>query len=154
MSPNDPDLEEDDLGVSWGHKQFQGAPYSITKTLTLWSAIGSVEFALKFLAASIKTYLVAHFLCMKSGLKTDDLLSLCYLREVVDSIWVAWSRAHNVSNTNTSSKTSIDFCFQVSLNAQPAGSAEPQSSESPLDASLAKVIPFLFLLWCSLTFER
>lgn len=155
-SPNDPELEEDDLGVSWGHNQFQGAPYSINITLTSWSAIGSVKYALKFLAASVKTYRVAHFLCEKSGIKTDNLLSLCYLREAVEAIWVAWIRAHNVSNTNSFSKTSIYFCFWVSLNAQPAsGSSEPQASESPavLDASLAKVIPYFFL-WCSLTFER
>lgn len=98
-SPDSPDLEEDDTGTSWGHYQFQGNPFTIKTTLTSWDAIGSVEFALKFLAESVRTYRVALYLCEKAGLATDNLLSACYVHELVETIGSAWSRAHEVRNS-------------------------------------------------------
>ncbi|KAF8272679.1 hypothetical protein EI94DRAFT_1795895 [Lactarius quietus] len=52
---NSLDINEDNRGQSWGHYQFTAGGLSPLSSLTTWQKIGSVNTALKLVAAALKT---------------------------------------------------------------------------------------------------
>jgi hypothetical protein len=93
--PLSSDFDEDDLGVSWGHRQFQGW----NAKLSSWDAIGSPENACCLVAAVIKTCRVARELCRDLEAKnlakgyTTSYLSDMYLEQITERLWDLWKAA-------------------------------------------------------------
>ena len=97
--PTSFEFEEDDLGVSWGHKQFQGW----RKQLTSWQAIGTPDTACHLIASILQTCSVARELCQeeeasrhKNNLGSIQYLSDSYLREITEHLWHLWKMAGGV----------------------------------------------------------
>jgi len=96
--PLSSDFDEDDLGVSWGHRQFQGW----NATISSWEAIGSPQGACRLIAAILKTCRVARELCRdleainKAEGKTTSYLSDMYLEQITEHLWDLWIVAGGV----------------------------------------------------------
>lgn len=96
--PHSSDFDEDDLGVSWGHRQFQGW----NPTLSSWEAIGSPENACRLIAAVIKTCRVARELCQdleannQAKGSTNSYLGDMYLEQITEHLWDLWKAAGGV----------------------------------------------------------
>jgi hypothetical protein len=64
--PSSPDIDEDNLGLSWGHYQFTAGNLSPSSTLTSWQEIGSVTIAFKFVAAAVTDWTALTSFCRLS----------------------------------------------------------------------------------------
>jgi hypothetical protein len=53
--PSSPNIDEDNLGQSWGHYQVTAGGLTLLTLLTSWQEIGSVATAFKLVAAPLKT---------------------------------------------------------------------------------------------------
>ena len=98
--PNACDYDEDDLGVSWGHRQLCGW-HAI---LTSWVAIGSPGTACQLIASILKTCVVACKLCrdeeavqQSKGEDSLNYLSDMYLQEIMSHLWGLWKSGGGVS---------------------------------------------------------
>ncbi|KIL66942.1 hypothetical protein M378DRAFT_159870 [Amanita muscaria Koide BX008] len=93
--PNNPELDEDDLGLSWGHAQYKGW----STYLRTWQDIGTPETACSLIAAFVKTSKVARYLCQQKNIDIEGktLLSDSYLTELTEKLWQLWQ---NTMNTN------------------------------------------------------
>ena len=98
--PNLINYEEDDLDVSWGHKQFRGW----RAILPSWAAIRTPGTACRLIASLLKTCIVAHELCrdeeadrLSCGKDGLTYLSDAYLQEITSHLWGLWRSAGGVS---------------------------------------------------------
>lgn len=95
-----PELDEDELGVSWGHSQFTSGSLTCTKVITTWSDVGSPLYACKLLAAALTTCYVARWLvCKEVDLETmvlPSFLSDNYLTNTAELLWSCWQTAGGV----------------------------------------------------------
>ncbi|KAI9452381.1 hypothetical protein BJY52DRAFT_1190328 [Lactarius psammicola] len=89
--PNSPDIDEDNLGQSWGHYQFTAGGLSLSSSLTTWEDVGSVTTAFKLVAAALKTCQEARMMCTNAGtLKTGGFISDVYLEKIVECLQNCW----------------------------------------------------------------
>ncbi|KAM6499164.1 hypothetical protein JOM56_004672 [Amanita muscaria] len=94
--PNNPELDEDDLGLSWGHAQYKGW----STYLRTWQDIGTPETACSLIAAFVKTSKVARYLCQQKNIDIEGktLLSDSYLTELTEKLWQLWQNAMNTND--------------------------------------------------------
>ena len=92
--PGSPDLEEDDLGASWGHYQFTAGGLTLSSALTTWQDVGSVMTALKLVAAALKTCHEARRICADTG--ASNFLSDVYLGKTLEHLEECWVGAGGV----------------------------------------------------------
>jgi hypothetical protein len=92
--PNAPDISEDETNANWGHYQFTAGGMTCTTALSTWNEIGALV-ACKLIAAAFKTCMVARQICFKRGIQvgSEALLSNAYLRNLVESLWIAKNKA-------------------------------------------------------------
>ena len=89
--PGSPDIDKDEMGVSWGHELFTAGGISLSSSLTSWQDIGSVETAFMLVAAAIKTCQEACLMCANAGTpKTAGYISDVYLEKILESIETCW----------------------------------------------------------------
>jgi hypothetical protein len=79
--------DEDNNNSGWGHYQYTAGGRNIANSLATWESIGSVEFARRLLAASVRTCKVARFLCESRKRTATSFLADAYLSNLVDHIW-------------------------------------------------------------------
>ena len=102
--PGSPHVDEDEMGVSWGHELFRAGGISLSSSLASWQDIGSVETAFMLVAAAIKTSQEARLMCANAGTpKTAGYISDVYLEKILESIETCWVGTGGV-------------CFQVSFS--------------------------------------
>src|SRR5271163_658877 len=95
--PNSDQFDEDNTDASWGHHQFMAGGLTVTKVLTSWSDIGSVETACRLLATTIRTCKVARHICFQRRIMASSYLSDAYLSNIVERLWELWKTAGGVS---------------------------------------------------------
>ncbi|KAF8264808.1 hypothetical protein EI94DRAFT_1805298 [Lactarius quietus] len=89
--PASPDIDEDNLGQSWGHYQFTAGGVSPSSLLNTWQDIGSVDIAFKLVAASLKTCQDARAMCANAGTpKMSGFISDIYLEQILDRLEKCW----------------------------------------------------------------
>jgi hypothetical protein len=97
--PGSPDMDEDSMGLSWGHYQFTAGGVSPESSLTSWQDIGSVTTSFKLVAAAIKTCQEARLMCVNArNPKTAGFISDVYLEKVLECLENCWVGAGGVSN--------------------------------------------------------
>jgi hypothetical protein len=103
--PNNPELEEDDLGQSWGHAQYKGW----NMCLRTWQDIGTPETACSLIAAFVKTSKVARYLCQQKNIDIEGktLLSDSYLTELTERLWELWQ--NSTMNTVSIHQSSLNW---------------------------------------------
>ena len=79
VDPGSPDIDEDEMGVSWGHELFMAGGIGPSSSLTNWQDIGSVEMAFKLVAAAIKTCQEAHLMCANARTPKTVMIDLLLL---------------------------------------------------------------------------
>ena len=95
--PGSPDIDEDELGQSWGHQQFTAGGITPTSSLTSWNEVGNVETAFKLIAAALKTCQEARLLCANAGTpKTSGYISDVFLEQILTYIESCWAGAGGV----------------------------------------------------------
>jgi hypothetical protein len=95
--PSSPDINEDNLGLSWGHYQFTAGNLSPLSTLTSWQEIGSVTIAFKFVAAALKMCRDTRTMCTKASLPTTGgFISDNFLEVVLECLEKCWVGAGGV----------------------------------------------------------
>ena len=62
-----PDIDEDNVGQSWGHYQFTAGGVSPSSSLTSWEVVGNVATAFKLVAAGLKTCQDVRTMCANAG---------------------------------------------------------------------------------------
>jgi hypothetical protein len=97
--PGSPDMDEDNMGLGWGHYQFTAGGVSPESSLTSWQDIGSVATSFKLVAAALKTCQEARLMCANTRtLKTGGYISDVYLEQVLQCLENCWVGAGGVSN--------------------------------------------------------
>jgi hypothetical protein len=97
--PGSLDMDEDDMGIGWGHYQFTAGGLSPESLLTSWQDVGSVATSFKLVAAAIKTCQEARLMCMNAGTpKTAGFISDVYLEKVLECLENCWVGAGGVSH--------------------------------------------------------
>ncbi|KAH9918469.1 hypothetical protein B0H21DRAFT_827560 [Amylocystis lapponica] len=91
--PNSDNTDEDDMDISWGHRQFMAGSMTCVTTLTSWASIGDVATACRLIATAIKTCHVARHICFAKKVETSSYLSDAYLENTLDLLWVHWKTA-------------------------------------------------------------
>ncbi|KAH9911767.1 hypothetical protein B0H21DRAFT_674938, partial [Amylocystis lapponica] len=91
--PNSDNTDEDDMDISWGHRQFTAGSMTCATTLTSWASIRDVATACRLIAAAIKTCRVARHICFAKKVETSSYLSDAYLENTLDLLWVHWKTA-------------------------------------------------------------
>ncbi|KAF8264716.1 hypothetical protein EI94DRAFT_1703023 [Lactarius quietus] len=87
-----PDIDEDNVGQSWGHYQFTAGGISPSSLLTSWEDVGNVATAFKLVAAGLKTCQEAQTMCMNAGRpKTAGFISDIYLEQILDHLEKCWT---------------------------------------------------------------
>ncbi|KAF8258125.1 hypothetical protein EI94DRAFT_1708291 [Lactarius quietus] len=66
--PASPDIDEDNVGQSWGHYQFTAGGISPSSSLTSWEDVGNVATAFKLVAAGLKT-------CQEADIYLEQILN-------------------------------------------------------------------------------
>lgn len=95
--PTDPDIDEDNMGPSWGHYQFTAGGLNVSSSITSWQEVGSVATAFKLVAATLKTCRDARVMCSNAGLpNTGGFISDIYLEKVLESLEICWVGAGGV----------------------------------------------------------
>jgi hypothetical protein len=109
--PSSSDIDEDNMGQSWGHYQFTAGGLTLTSSLTSWQDIGSVAIAFKLVAAALKTCQEARLMCTNAGLSTTGgFVSDIYLEKTLDGLETCWVGAGGVRAT-CSSRSLIHMLF-------------------------------------------
>jgi hypothetical protein len=91
------DMDEDDMGLGWGHYQFTAGGRGLTSMLTSWQDVGSVATAFKLVAASLKTCQEAQAMCTNAGTpKTTGFISDIYLEQILEHLENCWVGAGGV----------------------------------------------------------
>lgn len=99
--PSSPDIDEDNMGQSWGHYQFTAGGLSPSSSLTTWQDVGSVATALKLVAAALKTCREARLMCANAGASTSvGFISDVYLEKTLECLESCWVGAGGVSVHN------------------------------------------------------
>lgn len=88
---------EDDHGASWGHAQYTSGSLTLTTVLLSWASLGSVDTALRFIAAGAQTVKMAKHICFVDNLPDSSPLALYYLQNTLELIWSHWKAAGGVS---------------------------------------------------------
>ncbi|KAI0258621.1 hypothetical protein BC834DRAFT_974972 [Gloeopeniophorella convolvens] len=126
--PESPEINEDNMGASWGHDQFAGGGLTITSSLTSWQDIGNVATAFELIAAAIKTCKEARNMCRNIGKSVSDagFISDSYLEILLERVRDCWLDAGGEIAART--------C------ATPTPAANPQISK---DIAMASTTPAL-----------
>lgn len=96
--PASPDIDEDNTLENWGHYQFTAGGLTLSSSLTTWEDVGSVAFALKLVAAALKTCKEVRLICTNAGLSTTGgFPSDIYLENTLDFLEKCWVKAGGVS---------------------------------------------------------
>ena len=95
--PGSPDVDKEEMGVSWGHELFMAGGISLSSSLASWQDIGSVETAFMLVAAAIKTSQEVCLMCANARTpKTAGYISDVYLEKILESIETCWVGAGGV----------------------------------------------------------
>jgi hypothetical protein len=95
--PNSLDIDEDNMGESWGHYQFTGGNLNLASSLTTWQDVGSIAIAFKLVAAALKTCQEARLICANAGVTlTKGFLSDVYLEKTLNALKTCWVGAGGV----------------------------------------------------------
>ncbi|KAI0262749.1 hypothetical protein BC834DRAFT_828471, partial [Gloeopeniophorella convolvens] len=99
--PESPEINEDNMGESWGHDQFAGGGLTILSSLTSWQGIGDVTTAFKLIAAAIKTCKEARLMCQAMGksVPAASFISDSYLEILLEHVRDCWLDAGGVSTS-------------------------------------------------------
>ena len=79
--------DDDNNNGGWGHYQFTSGGRTIKNTLSTWAVVGSVLFASKLLAATLRTCKVARHLCEIRNRSISSYTSNAYLAILVEHLW-------------------------------------------------------------------
>lgn len=134
--PNDPDLDEDNSGLSWGHRQFTAGSMTCSTVIMTWSDIGNTDTACKLISEAIRTSRVARFFWSKGNPgppTTSTFLSDTYVDVVVNRLWKIWVDAHVVS---TVLQALVILCSSQYQNASLAPH-EAQTNRPPVSSGLS-----------------
>ena len=93
--PCAPDLDEDNMGIGWGHYQFTSGGLGLSTSLTCWQDIGSVATAFELVAAAIKTCQEARLMCADAD-AASGFISDVYLSKTVECLQDCWVGAGGV----------------------------------------------------------
>ena len=97
--PGAPDIDEDNSCLGWGHDLFTAGGITPTSCLTSWQNVGSVDTALKLVAAALKTCQEAHMMYMNAKVpKTNRFVSNIYLQQTLEYLEKCWVGAGGVCN--------------------------------------------------------
>lgn len=108
--PTSSDIDEDNMGPSWGHYQFTAGGLTLSNSLTTWQDIGSVAIAFKLIAAALKTCREARLMC--AGISTmGGFISDIYLEKTLDGLETCWVGAGGVRAMFSSSLSLIYYCW-------------------------------------------
>ncbi|KAI9446301.1 hypothetical protein H4582DRAFT_2052374 [Lactarius indigo] len=89
--PGSPDIDEDNMCLSWGHDLFTAGGVSPSSSLTTWENVGSVATAFKLVAAALKTCQEARLMCANVGTpKTSGFISDVYLEKILECLQNCW----------------------------------------------------------------
>ncbi|KAH9030364.1 hypothetical protein EDB85DRAFT_1891659 [Lactarius pseudohatsudake] len=89
--PGSPDIDEDNMCLSWGHDLFTAGGISPSSSLTTWEDVGSVATAFKLVAAALKTCQEARLMCTNAGTpKTSGFISDVYLEKILECLEGCW----------------------------------------------------------------
>ncbi|KAI9428865.1 hypothetical protein H4582DRAFT_2090797 [Lactarius indigo] len=100
--PGSPDIDEDNMGQSWGHYQFTAGGISPSSSLTSWEDVGSVAMAFKLIAAAIKTCREARVMCANAGTpKTTGFISNVYLEKILECLESCWVGAGGIITSHS-----------------------------------------------------
>ena len=116
--PTSPDIDEDNVGPSWGHYQFTAGGISPSCSLTSWDDVGNVATAFKLVAAGLKTCQDARTMCANAGTpQTTSFISDIYLEQILDRLEKCWTDAGGVRVQFTPPKSTtyifLDPCFSM-----------------------------------------
>jgi hypothetical protein len=91
------DMDEDDMGLGWGHYQFTVGGRGPTSMLTSWQDVGSIATAFKLVVASLKTCQEAWAMCANAGTpKMTGFISDIYLEQILERLENCWVSAGGV----------------------------------------------------------
>ncbi|KAI9442454.1 hypothetical protein H4582DRAFT_2054893 [Lactarius indigo] len=100
--PGSPDIDEDNMGQSWGHYQFTAGGISPSSSLTSWEDVGSVAMAFKLIAAAIKTCREVRVMCVNAGMpKTMGFISDIYLEKILECLESCWVGAGRIITSHS-----------------------------------------------------
>ncbi|KAF7967814.1 hypothetical protein HWV62_32973 [Athelia sp. TMB] len=89
-----PTDDEDEIGQSWGHRQFTAGGLTCTSVLDTWANIGSPSFAYRLIAAALTMCRVSRWQCKTQlAITPTSYLSDSYLNETCRLLWLAWKAA-------------------------------------------------------------
>ena len=92
-----PDIDEDNVGQSWGHYQFTAGGVSPSSSLTSWEVVGNVATAFKLVAAGLKTCQDVRTMCVNTGtLQTAGFVSDIFFKQILDLLEKCWTEAGGV----------------------------------------------------------
>ena len=90
--PNDNSIDDEEKGVSWGHYQFTAGNMQCSTVVTSWKAVGNTKIACRLIAATVRTSMVAKYICEKQRLPTTSLLSYIYVEKVIEALCTVWDK--------------------------------------------------------------
>ena len=92
-----PDIDEDNVGQSWGHYQFTAGGVSPSSSLTSWEVVGNVATAFKLVAAGLKTCQDVRTMCANAGtLQTTGFVGDIFFKQILDLLEKCWTEAGGV----------------------------------------------------------
>ncbi|KAF8268369.1 hypothetical protein EI94DRAFT_1785947 [Lactarius quietus] len=133
--PASPDIDEDNLGQSWGHYQFTAGGVSPSSSLTTWQDIGSVDTAFKLVAVLLKTCQDAQAMCANARTpKTSGFISDIYLEQILDHLEKCWVGAGGPprpkDNVTATAPEPPKELTESTIHQQPATGTEPMQEPS------------------------
>ena len=92
-----PDINEDNVGQSWGHYHFTAGGVSPSSSLTSWEVVGNVATAFKLVAAGLKTCQDVRTMCANAGtLQTTGFVGDIFFKQILDLLEKCWTEAGGV----------------------------------------------------------
>ncbi|KAI9437506.1 hypothetical protein H4582DRAFT_2057868 [Lactarius indigo] len=89
--PGSPDINEDNMCLSWGHDLFTAGGVSPSSSLTTWENVGSVATTFKLVAAALKMCQEVWLMCVNVGTpKTSGFISDVYLEKILECLQNCW----------------------------------------------------------------
>ncbi|KAH9011260.1 hypothetical protein EDB85DRAFT_2160198 [Lactarius pseudohatsudake] len=122
--PGSPDIDEDNMCLSWGHDLFTAGGISPSSSLTTWEDVGSVATAFKLVAAALKTCQEARLMCTNAGTpKTSGFISDVYLEKILECLEGCWVGA---GGAITSSRVPVLPTTPPTLSDRDAAMSPPK----------------------------
>ncbi|KAJ3476910.1 hypothetical protein NLI96_g10825 [Meripilus lineatus] len=143
-----PDLySEDDHGASWGHAQYTSGSLTLTTVLLSWASLGSVDTALRFIAAGAQTVKMAKHICFVDNLPDSSPLALRYLQNTLELIWSHWKAAGGPVFKGKSSASLTPLSSSPSTPSSTNPSSVSQVAQEELKILLTKLTKSQLLTW-------